>query len=258
MQAAFIKNLWPIWQAHNPLSTTTIDHSEWQKFLNRWVVINEEGIHVVDYAHMQQKDLAELKQYIHKLSQLNIDSYNRNEQLAFWINLYNAVTISIIAEHYPVGSIEEINISPGLFTVGPWGAKVITVNKTALSLDEILNRIIRPIWNDPRILYALNNGSLGAADLSQSAYQGHLINQQLNEAASHYVNSLRSVQVIEGKLIVSKIYEWYCDDFGGSTHDVINHIQYYAKPPLAKQLKPIHNIESYMYNWHLNTTVSTT
>lgn len=254
--AAFVKNLWPAWGANNPLSTASIDHSAWQGFLDRWVIVNDQGIHVIDYVHMQKTDIAKLKDYINQLAKIDINGYSRDEQLAFWINLYNALTVSIIAEHYPVDSIEEINISPGLFSIGPWGAKVITINGTALSLDEIHNRIIRPIWNDPRTHYAVNNGSIGAADLSKEAYQGKLINQQLNRAATKAVNSLRSVQVIEGKLLVSKVYEWYCDDFGGNTHDIINHIKYYAEKPLRDQLGNIDTIESYMYNWHLNSTVA--
>lgn len=255
--AAFLKNLWPTWEAHNPLSTATIDHSEWQTFLDRWVVVNGEGIHVVDYARMQKADREQLKHYLNQLAKIDIDAYNRDEQLAFWINLYNALTVNIIAEHYPVSSIEEINISPGLFSIGPWGAKVITINDTPLSLDEIHNRIIRPIWNDPRTHYAANNGSIGAANLSKEAFRGAVIQQQLNRAATNAVNSLRSVQVIEGKLLVSKVYEWYCDDFGGNTHDIINHIKYYAQHPLRDQLNDIDSVESYMYNWHLNSTVIT-
>ncbi|KTD45625.1 putative Ser/Thr protein kinase [Legionella rubrilucens] len=254
-QAAFNKNLWPIWEVNNPLSTAVIDHSDWQTLLNQCVVTNEEGINLVDYAHLTPKQHERLKRYINQLSKIDIDAYNRDEQLAFWINLYNALTVNIVADYYPVSSIEDINISPGLFSIGPWGAKIITINGTPLSLDEIHNRIIRPIWNDPRAHYAINNGSIGAANLSKKAYLGKTIEQQLNNAATEYINSLRGVQVIEGKLIVSKIYEWFSDDFGGTKLDIINHIKYYAREPLKSQLKHVNTIENYMYNWHLNSTV---
>ncbi|WP_115330078.1 DUF547 domain-containing protein [Legionella busanensis] len=256
--AATTKNLWSIWQAFNPLSTITIKHDEWQTFLNKRVMTNEEGINLVDYPHLTDTDLNLLKHYISELSHINISNYNRNEQLAYWINLYNALIVQTVASYYPVSSIEEINISPGLFSIGPWGAKLITVNNVPLSLDDIQNRIIRPIWNDPRILYALNNGSIGAANLSKSAYQGSLIDNQLNFAASNYINSLRGVQVIEGALIVSKLYEWFAEDFGGNTQDILKHLQQFAKEPLCNQLKHINSIDGYVYNWHLNTTITTT
>ncbi|RMX00827.1 DUF547 domain-containing protein [Legionella jordanis] len=253
--ASFNKSLWPIWETNNPLSTAAINHDDWQEFLNRRVVTNEEGINLVDYAHMTDADYNLLKNYIDKMSHIDIDAYNRDEQLAFWLNLYNALTVQIVADYYPVGSIEDINISPGLFSVGPWGAKLVTINGTPLSLDEINNRIIRPVWNDPRTHYAINNGSIGAANLGKQAYHGSTIEAQLNEAASEYINSLRGAQVIEGELIVSKIYEWYSDDFGGSKADIITHLKQFAKEPLRSQLKHINTIDGYVYNWHLNNLV---
>ncbi|KTD08082.1 DUF547 domain-containing protein [Legionella jamestowniensis] len=253
--ASFNKSLWPIWETNNPLSKATISHDEWQQFLNKRVVTNEEGINLVDYANLTDADYDLLKSYLTKMSKVDIDAYNRDEQLAFWINLYNALTVQIIADYYPVGSIEEINISPGLFSIGPWGAKLITINGTPLSLDEINNRIIRPIWNDPRTHYAINNGTIGAANLSKKAYRGSTIETDLNEDASEYINSLRGAQVIEGELIVSKIYEWYNEDFGGSKADIITHLKQFAKEPLRSQLKHINTIDGYVYNWHLNSTI---
>ncbi|HAT9084518.1 TPA: DUF547 domain-containing protein, partial [Legionella pneumophila subsp. pneumophila] len=191
-------------------------------------------------------------EYIKNLSQIDIDNYNRQEQLAYWINLYNALTVLTVANYYPIANIQEINISPGLFSVGPWGANIITIKNTNLSLDDINNRIIRPIWNDPRTHYALNNATIGAPNLSKQAYQGSLLEQQLNDAAFKYINSLRGVHVIEGKLIVSKLYDWYEEDFGGTKKYVIKHLLQFAKEPLRNQLKHINTIDSYIYNWHIN------
>lgn len=255
-QASYNKNLWPQWEMNNPLSKTSMSHHDWQTFLDTRVVTNNEGINLVDYAHLNDDDLKLLKNYIANQSRINISEYNRREQLAYWINLYNAVTVYTVANYYPIGSIEEINTSPGLFSVGPWGAKLVTVNDTPLSLDDIQNRIIRPIWNDSRTHYAVNNGSIGAANLSKQAYQGATIETQLNNAALGYINSLRGAQVIEGKLIVSKIYEWYDEDFGTSKQNVIIHIKQFAREPLINQLNHINTIDNYMYNWHLNSTIA--
>ncbi|MDP1603730.1 MAG: DUF547 domain-containing protein [Legionella sp.] len=257
VQASFNKSLWPLWEVNNPLSKAVISHKDWQTFLNARVITNDEGINLVDYAHMTAADLKILKDYIEYMTHVHINNYNRTEQLAFWINLYNATTVQTVASYYPIGSIEEINISPGLFSIGPWGAKLVTVNNVALSLDEIQNRIIRPVWNDPRTHYAINNGSIGAANLNKQAYQGATLEAQLNEAASNYVNSLRGAQVIEGKLIVSKLYEWFNDDFGSTKQNIITHLKQFAKEPLRSQLKHINTIDSYVYNWHLNSTVAT-
>lgn len=255
--ASFHKSLWPQWEVNNPLSTETISHQIWQNFLSKHVITNEEHINLIDYTKLSQQDLNLLKEYIKAMSQININNYSRREQLAYWINLYNALTVQTVANYYPITNIQEINISPGLFSVGPWGANLITVNKTALSLDDINNRIIRPIWNDQRTHYALNNATIGAPNLSMHAYQGSQIEDQLNEAATSYVNSLRGVQVIEGKLIISKLYDWYEEDYGGTKQDVINHLVQFAHEPLLSQLKHINTIDSYVYNWHLNSPAHT-
>ncbi|WP_133128726.1 DUF547 domain-containing protein [Legionella nagasakiensis] len=254
--ASFHKNLWPKWSIHNPLSQEVISHQEWQDFLSRCVITNREGINLVDYTHLSKSDRDLLERYINHMSQIEISNYNRQEQLAFWLNLYNALTVQTIAHYYPVASIQEINISPGLFSVGPWGANLITINGTQLSLDEIHNRIIRAIWNDPRTHYAINNGSIGAANLSKQAFQGPLLEKQLNEAASQYINSLRGAQIIDDKLIVSKIYDWFIDDFGGEEQDLIKHLSQYAQEPFVEKLKQISKINLYTYNWHLNSTAS--
>jgi hypothetical protein len=253
VHASFHKSLWPQWEINNPLSQKVISHQEWQDFLNHHVITNEEEINLVDYAHLNKNDIDLLKNYVQRLSRINIDNYNRHEQLAYWINLYNALTVQTMADYYPVSNIQEISISPGLFSVGPWGANLITVEETSLSLDDINNRIIRPIWNDPRAHYALNNATIGAPNLNTQAYVGDKIEEQLNTATSAYINSLRGVQVIEGKLIISKLYDWYEEDFGGTKQDIIKHLVQFAHQPLKSKLKNIHSIDSYIYNWHINS-----
>lgn len=241
-----------MWEVYNPLSTEVISHEEWQQFLKAHVFPNEEDIHLIDYAQLKEDDLQQLKNYITRLSSINISNYNRKEQLAYWLNLYNALTVQVIATHYPVPTILEINISPGLFSIGPWGAKLVTINQQPLSLDDIHNRIIRPIWNDPRTHYALNNGSIGAPNLHTHAFTGANLEEQLNHGAYMYINSLRGAQVIEGKLVLSKLYDWFEEDFGGSKEHIITHLLQFAKEPLLSQLKHTNSVDSYSYNWHIN------
>ena len=253
--ASVDKHLWSKWQAHKPLSEDVISHKLWQEFLSRHVIKNNESIHLVDYPRLTQTDINLLNEYINQMSQIKIKNYTRPEQLAYWINLYNALTVKLIAGYYPVDSIQDIDISPGLFSVGPWRAKIIMIDDTHLSLDEILNEILRPIWNDPRIHYALSNGTIGGANLSHQAFEGHSIDAQLNQAAFEYINSLRAMQIIENKLVLSKVYDWYQEDFGDKKEDLIHHLAQYTSQEVKDKLKKIENISSYMYNWHLNTTI---
>lgn len=253
--ASFLKELSPKWQVNNPLSTKTISHAEWQKFLDCCVITNKEGINLVNYPQLTTEQHALLNNYISQMAQVDIRKYNRNEQLAFWLNLYNALTVQTVAEYYPITNILEINTSPGLFSVGPWGASLININNTRLTLDEIHNRIIRPIWNDPRTHYAISNGTIGGANLHKKAFEGKTINSQLNEVARSYINSSRCTQVIEGRLVVSRIYEWFADDFGGNSDDLLLHLTEFAQEPLLSQLKHVSTINAYTYNWRLNSTL---
>lgn len=255
--ASFHKSMWPKWGVHNPLSQEAISHKEWQDFLTRCVITNNENINLIDYPHLKRADLDTLKQYVARMSKIDIHNYNRNEQLAFWLNLYNALTIQVVADYYPIDCIDDLNISPGLFSIGPWGAPLVNIAGTRLSLDDIQNRIIRPIWNDPRTHYAINDATIGAANLSKQAFAGATIEEQLNQAAEAYINSLRGVQVIEGKLIVSKIYDWYIDDFGGNEQALIKHLSVYAKEPLRSQLRVVNSVNTHIYNWHINSTIAT-
>ncbi|KTC65285.1 putative Ser/Thr protein kinase (plasmid) [Legionella adelaidensis] len=253
--ASFLKDLWPKWQVNDPLSKEIISHQEWQQFLDRCVVTNKEGINLINYPQLTAENRALLNNYITRMGTIDIKKYNRNEQLAFWLNLYNALTVQAVAEYYPITNILEINTSPGLFSIGPWGASLITIDNTRLSLDEIHNRIIRPIWNDPRTHYAISNGTIGGANLHKKAFIGNTIQQQLNEVARNYINSTRGAQVIEGKLVVSRIYEWFTADFGGTAEDTLLHLREFANEPLSSQLKHVSNISGYTYNWRLNSTL---
>lgn len=251
-QAVPKKNLWPRWEVNDPVSTKTIDHQNWDYFLKKYLVTNDEGINLVRYGAVTESDKQELKEYIWKMSKVVIDNYNRDEQLAFWINLYNAITVKLVLDHYPVDSIKDINISPGLFAIGPWDANVIKVENKSITLNDIEHRILRPIWNDPRIHYALNCASIGCPNLQQSAFTGKNIENELNEAAKTYINSLRGVQVIDKKIVASKIFEWYQKDFGGSVKSVLNHIRLFASPELKAKMQGVETITDYVYNWHIN------
>ncbi len=249
--AAPSKSLWPRWTANNAHSTQVINHQLFQDFLDHYVYTDAEGINLVHYSQVSVKDKQALNYYLDQLSQVKIDQYNRNEQLAYWINLYNALTIKTVLDHYPVKSILDIKLS-GFFTPGPWDAKLIKVENIPLSLNDIEHRIIRPIWNDPRTHYTLNCASYSCPNLSKQVYIGEKINSLLTKAATGYVNSSRGVMIQGKNLTVSKIYDWYQEDFGGNEQAVINHLILYASPSLKQQLLKFHQISAYDYHWQLN------
>jgi hypothetical protein len=250
--AAPSKDLWDFWQTHDVNSTQTVQNIAWTQFLRQYVHENKQGVNLVAYSKVGQTGKAKLAKYLTYLQGINIHLYNTEQQEAYWINLYNAETVELILQHFPVKSILDINISPGWFARGPWDAKVLTIEGQKISLNDIEHRILRPIWHDNRIHYALNCASYSCPNLQRQAYAAKKLNAMLDKAAEAYVNSYRGAHFENGSLMLSKIYDWYQVDFGGNEKGVIQHLALYAKPALKLKLAKIVSVSGYNYNWNLN------
>jgi hypothetical protein len=247
-------DLWPRWQAHDAASRATIDHGAWDVLLRRYVRGGEDGLNLFAYGAVSPADRGALAAYIDGLSRIPISRHNRAEQLAYWINLYNALTVRVVLDHYPVKSIRDIDISPGFFADGPWGKKLATVEGEAVSLNDIEHRILRPIWRDPRLHYAVNCASIGCPNLRTRAWTAATVEATLEQAATDYVNSPRGVSVRDGTVTISKIYDWFHEDFGGTDAGVLNHLLKYASPAMRQRLAAIGAIHDVTYDWRLNDT----
>ena len=251
-QAAPKAELWARWQKHDPASGQKIDHGAWELLLKQYVVSHPSGINRVRYQDIRAEDQKVLKNYLQSLQAVSISSYNRKEQQAYWINLYNAFTVELIISRFPVASIRDINISPGLLARGPWGAKLLTVEGEKLSLDDIEHRILRPIWQDERIHYAVNCASLGCPNLQPAAYTGENTEALLDKGAREFINHPRGVALTGGKLKVSSLYVWFQEDFGGDAEGLMEHWRNYANPALSGALEKYQGGLSHDYDWRLN------
>ncbi len=252
VHAAPKADLWERWLAHDPQATATVDHVLWDSFVKKYVVSSPDGINRVEYGQVSSQDRQSLDAYIAILQQTKINAFNRNEQRAYWINLYNALTVQVVLDHYPVKSIRDIDISPGFFAVGPWRKKLVRVEDQPVSLDEIEHRILRPIWRDARIHYAVNCASIGCPNLQREAFTAQNTEALLDRGAREYVNHPRGARVENQRLYVSSIYEWFRQDFGGSDTGVIEHLKRYAEPDLKKKLETVSRIAGDQYDWSLN------
>jgi hypothetical protein len=253
LHAAPKAELWPRWEKNDPTSRQRVDHSVWDGFLRKYVVAaHSSGINRLRYASVAPEDRKALKDYLKSLQSLPVSSYNRAEQRAYWINLYNAFTVDLVLSRFPVASIRDINISPGLFARGPWGAKLLIIEEEKLSLDDIEHRILRPIWKDNRVHYAVNCASLGCPNLQPAAYTSENTEALLEKGAREYINHPRGVNFKTGKLQVSSIYVWFQEDFGGSAEGLMEHWSRYANPMLADTLQNYSGGLEHDYDWRLN------
>ncbi len=243
---------WPRWAAHDPVSVAIIDHRSWDRFLEKHLIAGEDGVNRLSYGRVSGADRRALDAYLVGLAAIPISDHQRDEQLAYWINLYNALTVKVVLDHYPVAGILDINISPGWFSIGPWRKRLIRVEGHELSLDDIEHRILRPLWRDPRIHYAVNCASTGCPNLRLRAYTGATVEAELTAAARDYINNWRGVMFDRGVLYVSSIYKWFREDFGGTDASVIAHLRAYAEPALAGRLARARDIGGHHYDWALN------
>ena len=194
-------------------------------------------------------------------------AWTRDERLAFWINAYNAFTLRAIVDHYPIhapwvtlqprNSIRQID---GVWTKLTWRAAGRT-----LTLDDIEHRILRPEFKEPRVHFAINCASVGCPPLAAEPYRAETLDAQLDAAARRYLASAQGLRVQGDTLLVSKILEWYGEDFvakyAPDAANAPNRIDRAVRgvierfgPPAAAELarKPSPRVRFLVYDWSLN------
>ncbi|MEO0437283.1 MAG: DUF547 domain-containing protein [Pseudomonadota bacterium] len=228
------------------------EHTAWNQFIKQYLRADSEGFGRLAYAEVTDGDKSSLAAYILALSSVDATRLSRNAQLAYWSNLYNAKTVAVILDHYPVESIR--NIKDGVLDLGPWEEKRLTVNEVPLSLHNIEHGIVRPLWpNTPEIHYLLNCAALGCPTLVSYAYDADNVEAALKDNASRFINSDRGVTLDErGRLVLSKIYAWYFQDFGGSKSELLDHLLQYADEATRKEIQEHRGTVRYVYDWSLN------
>jgi hypothetical protein len=245
--------LWPRWQTHDPDSAVIVDHADWGLLLERYLVANHpSGINRFRYSSVTAGDRQALKNYLRMMQAVSVSALNHDEQKAYWINLYNASTVDVILDHYPIKTLRDIDISPGFFSNGPWDAKLLTIEGQQVSLNDIEHRILRPIWRDNRVHYAVNCASLGCPNLQPQPFTSHNLDMLLEKAARDYINHPRGLSFPSGKLRISSIYVWFKEDFGGSEEGIILHLEKYLTPEKLKELAAVQKKMSHHYDWDLN------
>ena len=237
-------------QTESEMSTL---HAQWTALTTEYVSTPEDGVNRFDYARLQVNagDRAALDSYIDALADLPLSTLPDAERFAAYANLYNALTVRLIVEKYPVESIT--NIRPNLLAIGPWKQDIITIEGEVLSLDNIEHDILRVDFDDPRVHYAVNCASIGCPNLRQPAWVAETLNADLNDAARDYINHPRGVTIRrDGRLKVSNIYKWFREDFGDSEAGVVEHLLQHAEPELADAILARPDIADHGYDWSLN------
>ncbi|MDP3981346.1 MAG: DUF547 domain-containing protein [Chlamydiota bacterium] len=209
---------------------------------------------LVDYRSLKQHP-EQLNQYLAMLSEIDqkdFQNWSKHEQLAFLINLYNAQTLALIIEHYPVKGIKDIK----KWFKGPWDIIYIKLFDQEVSLNEIEHKLIRAKFKDPRIHFALVCGAKGCPPLRSEAYTAFKLKDQLDDQGRIFLNDTTKnyVNDHENTIYLSPIFNWFKEDFLTISSSIIDFVKPFLFDLHSKENKDynIFSIEYTDYDWSLN------
>ncbi len=216
-----------------PLSTAP-GHAAWDQLLQKHV--SEDG--AVDYKGFK-KDRKALQAYLDSLAAHHpMDSWSRDEKLVYWINAYNAFTVKLILDHYPVKSIKEIHDG------NPWDVKWIELGRRTYSLNQIEHDVIRPHYAEPRIHFAVNCAAQSCPPLLNRAFTVAQLEDYLEQQTRQFINNEQYNKIKPNALQLSQIFNWYGEDF----RDITAFVDQYT----TASIKPGAKVSFMDYNWALN------
>ncbi len=229
----------------SPSGADPVSHDLWDKVLDEYV--SPEGW--VDYKGLKE-DRSAFDRYTERLSGHHPDqSWSRKERLAYWINAYNAFTLQLVLKHYPVNSIKDI----GGLVKGPWKQEFIEIEGKTYTLHDIEHNILRANYDEPRIHFAVNCASVSCPVLLDEAYTAENLETQLDRQARRFINDEMRNRISEDELRLSKIFQWYEEDFTRNG-TLAEYIDRYAEEslPLTEEGQFKGTIRYLEYNWALN------
>lgn len=225
-----------------------LNFSQWNDLLQQYV--NELG--QVDYQRWKKDHPTQLTQWLTQISELDLSILSLNESLAFWLNLYNALTISQVLDNYPIKSIfPRVWGIPNLIAFLAFFQRPLWQNAGKYySLNYIEHKILRKQFNDPRIHFALVCGSVGCPLLRQEAYTPEQVQQQLSDDATRFINNPHKVHYVaeENCLYLSLIFRWYRQDFLKVTDSLREYLLIYLEESWPSSC----SFRYLSYDWNLN------
>lgn len=241
------------WDARDNQSDQVVDHSAWQSLLN--VYLNDQhpsGVNRFNYKAVSKEDNDKLDGYLEYLQSLKPRQLNSQEQFAYWVNLYNAKTVDYIVSGVQKDNIESIKEIRSLLVVpGPWKRKDLKIEGKKVSLDDIEHGILRPIWLDHRIHFAVNCASIGCPNLLKTVFTSENTEELLDYAQESFLQHPRAVKYQDGKLVLTSLMDWYGADFADNKSELLDYLSDFVAEELLDVLVENPTIV-YAYDWKLN------
>ncbi|MCP5181964.1 MAG: DUF547 domain-containing protein [Pseudomonadales bacterium] len=238
---------WEFWNVRG--ERAEVDHSAWQAFLDDYLVQGTDGINRVRYRAVDPAARSRLTGYIQAMAGTDPRTLTRAAQMAYWINLYNALTVNVVLDYPRKRSI--LRMGRKLLTFGPWDDVVATIAGQQVTLNDIEHRILRPLFRDPRVHFAVNCASVGCPNLAAHVYTAANLEAQLDAQEAAYLAHPRGLRQTDSGWVLSGIFEWYRVDFAADEAGLRAWLAA-RRPQLAGQLRDSRRPLSYDYDWQLN------
>ncbi len=217
------------------------------------ITVKDHGRKTTDYSLLKGQPLLYAASYIKYLERIPTSQLNRDEQLAYWLNLHNVGMLRLLAVNKKgYKKIEQYRGTPG--SPGKqWSDKIFRVEAQDLSLEDIEQNILFRQWQDPLIIYGLSYGAQGSPAIGKVAFFGAKVKAQLEAKARKFINSSKNVKISKKGVQVSSLYTWNkASLFSNDDHAVIAHIKTYAKSKLAKKFATVEGLAEHHFNWQSN------
>ena len=245
------------WASYNASEAQPIDHTPMSNIL-RFMTVGAGRSASMDYARLTGKPMEYCVQYRKFLEGIPVSALNKDEQLAYWLNLHNVTVIENLSKDpKSLRKIKKLRGEPG--APGKlWSEKLVTVEGVSLSLEDIEQNILVRHWEDnPDVIYGLFYGTKGSPFQGVRGFQGSTVNKQLSKLGEQFVNNKQNVKVRKGKVQVSSIIAWNTPAlFSDGDSAVIAHIQSHAKGRLAKDLANANALNSkHKFGWSSNAYI---
>jgi len=207
---------------------------------------------LVDYASLKAQR-AELDLYLKQVAAVGENTFQKwdeSKQLAFLINAYNATTLQLIIDHYPVASIKKI----GSWLKGPWDQPVVHLRGRTLTLNDLEHKILRVQYDEPRLHFALVCAALGCPPLRSEAYVASRLNEQLDDQARRFLahSDKNRVDAKAREVYLSPIFKWYGEDFVKKHGSVLAALKPFWPESVAGLVEGNFKVRYTDYDWALN------
>ena len=236
--------VWAQWNKSNETNPAIIDHRLFDGFLKTYVVTNHpSGINRFRYADVSRRDNKTLKKYIKQLSSIDPRDFRKTEQKAYWLNLYNALTLESLLKLYPISALDHHRFSRRVEA---------RVAGQKMTLADIEQRILRPVWGDYKLVFGLSCATLGCPAIHPQAFTAANTDKLLKQYVGEFINHPRGLVINKQELCVSKIFDWYRQDFGSDDRHLLRLFAHYADDNKALYILGFSGEITYAYDKRIN------